>query len=253
MVSPRKRSYAGRPAGTNAHSTRCRLQRHDTRYLKPPCETSSHGQLRATDQLPEQFVPGPRRPLRHHTRRPRLRSLLRPSGRRIGSRGLRSPEVQYDRDGKPATFFGLNGSASLHGKDLLLTVVNPDTKQPRETTISLSGASAASATGRVLSSSDIHSCNTFANRDAVVPRSTEVWFEAARSRTHFHPRRSPHWQFTWLEFFPEFGLVQAESGLACIFHGDRSSGSCSNWRDGHKDCPGCSQENPAQCGNQQVE
>jgi alpha-L-arabinofuranosidase len=85
-----------------------------------------------------------------------------------------APEVQYDRDGKPATFFGLNGSASLHGKDLLLTVVNPDVKQARQATISIGGGSAASATGRVLSSSDIHACNTFANRDAVVPRPTEV-------------------------------------------------------------------------------
>jgi alpha-N-arabinofuranosidase len=84
------------------------------------------------------------------------------------------PELQYDRDGKTATFFGLNGSASLHGKDLVLTVVNPDTKQSRETTISVPGVSAASATGRVLASPDIHASNTFANREAVVPRSTEV-------------------------------------------------------------------------------
>ena len=100
-----------------------------------------------------------------------------------------SPEVQYDRDGKPATFFGLNGSASLHGKGLLLTVVNPDTKQPRETTISLSGASAASATGRVLSSSDIHACNTSANRDAVVPRSTDVVVRSG-AITHTFPPAS---------------------------------------------------------------
>jgi alpha-L-arabinofuranosidase len=85
-----------------------------------------------------------------------------------------APEAQYDRDGKPATLFGLNGSASLRGKDVLLTVVNPDTKQPRETTISLSGASALSATGRFLSSPDIHACNTFTAHDAVAPHPADV-------------------------------------------------------------------------------
>ena len=36
-----------------------------------------------------------------------------------------APAVNYDRDGKPASFWGLNGSASLHDKELVLTVVNP--------------------------------------------------------------------------------------------------------------------------------
>jgi alpha-N-arabinofuranosidase len=100
-----------------------------------------------------------------------------------------APEAQYDRDGKPATFFGLNGSASVRGKDLLLTVVNADTKQPRETTISLSGSSPASATGRVLTSADIHACNTFTTHDTVAPRLTDV---SVRSGvlTHIFPPAS---------------------------------------------------------------
>jgi alpha-N-arabinofuranosidase len=100
-----------------------------------------------------------------------------------------APKVQYDRDGKPATFFGLNGSASLRGKDLLLTVVNPDAKQPRETTISLSGASASSASARVLAASDIHACNTFANREAVVPHSADVTVRSG-AITHVFPPAS---------------------------------------------------------------
>jgi alpha-N-arabinofuranosidase len=94
-----------------------------------------------------------------------------------------APEVQYDRNGKPATFFGLSGSASLRGKDLLLTVVNPDAKDPRETTISLAGGAAASASVGVLAASDIHARNTFANREAVVPHSAEV---AVRNGTITH-------------------------------------------------------------------
>ncbi len=46
-----------------------------------------------------------------------------------GGQALRTifsaPAVNYDRDGKPASFWGLNGSASLHDKELILTVVNP--------------------------------------------------------------------------------------------------------------------------------
>jgi alpha-N-arabinofuranosidase len=94
-----------------------------------------------------------------------------------------APEVQYDRDGKRATFFGLNGSASLRGKDLLLTVVNPDAKDPRETTISLAGGAASSASARMLAASDFHACNSFANREAVVPHSAEV---AVRNGTITH-------------------------------------------------------------------
>lgn len=43
---------------------------------------------------------------------------------------LASPSIRYDRDGKPASFWGLKGSASLRDKTLPLTVVNPDVRQP---------------------------------------------------------------------------------------------------------------------------
>jgi len=84
-----------------------------------------------------------------------------------------APSVQYDRDGKPATFWGLNGSASLHGKDLFLTVVNPHTSQAREAEIVIRGASASSVTATTLSNPDIHARNTFENREVVIPQKTE--------------------------------------------------------------------------------
>ena len=59
-----------------------------------------------------------------------------------------APEVRYDRDGKPASFWGLKGSASLKGKTLTLTAVNPDVSQPRETEIVLRGATRPRAPGR---------------------------------------------------------------------------------------------------------
>jgi alpha-N-arabinofuranosidase len=85
-----------------------------------------------------------------------------------------APEVRYDRDGKPATFWGLKGSASLKGKTLTLTAVNPDVSQPRETEIVLRGAKAASAKAWVVAESEIHAHNTLAQPDQVKTRTAEV-------------------------------------------------------------------------------
>ncbi|HVH88247.1 MAG TPA: alpha-L-arabinofuranosidase C-terminal domain-containing protein [Terriglobales bacterium] len=78
-----------------------------------------------------------------------------------------SPEVAYDRDGKPAHFWGLKGSASVQNKNLVLTVVNPHLEQPRETEIAVRGANVNSGSATVLASSDIHAHNTFDQPDAV--------------------------------------------------------------------------------------
>jgi alpha-N-arabinofuranosidase len=85
-----------------------------------------------------------------------------------------SPEVRYDRDGKPATFWGLKGSASMKEKSLVLTVVNPDVSQPREAEIVLRGATPASAKAWVLTDTDIHAHNTFDQPDRVKTRTAEV-------------------------------------------------------------------------------
>jgi alpha-L-arabinofuranosidase len=89
------------------------------------------------------------------------------------------PEVSYDRDGQPATFWGLQGSASLHDKKLVVTAVNPDVAQARETEITVRGAKPKSATMTVLTASDMHAHNTFAQPDAVVPRAGEAKTTAA--------------------------------------------------------------------------
>jgi alpha-L-arabinofuranosidase len=78
--------------------------------------------------------------------------------------------VNYVRDGKPASFWGLNGSASLHGKDLVLTVVNPHVSETRETEITIRGAVIKSGTTTVLTSSNLHAHNTFDQRNQVVPQ-----------------------------------------------------------------------------------
>jgi alpha-N-arabinofuranosidase len=85
-----------------------------------------------------------------------------------------SPSVNYDRDGKPASFWGLQGSASVKDKDLTITVVNPDVTQPREAEIVLRPAEIKSGTVTVLTDKDIHAHNTFDNPDAVRPRSEDL-------------------------------------------------------------------------------
>lgn len=85
-----------------------------------------------------------------------------------------APEIQYDRDGKPAQFWGMQGSASTRGNTLVLTVVNPSVSEPRETEISLVGAKAKSGTVTTLTNRDMHACNTFAQSDTVVPQMAEL-------------------------------------------------------------------------------
>jgi alpha-N-arabinofuranosidase len=95
-----------------------------------------------------------------------------------GGQALRTifsaPRVNYQRDGQPASFWGLQGSASLQGKELFLTVVNPAVSEPREAEIVIRGARARSAAATVLTASDIHAHNTFAQPEAVVPHAQPV-------------------------------------------------------------------------------
>jgi alpha-L-arabinofuranosidase len=100
-----------------------------------------------------------------------------------------SPSISYDRDGKPATFWSLKGSASLRGKGLAITVINPDVSQPRETEISLLGGEAVSGRATVLTNTDIHAHNTFDAPDVVRPRSAD-WKPAGRNVQYTFPPAS---------------------------------------------------------------
>lgn len=95
-----------------------------------------------------------------------------------GGQGVRTifsaPSISYQRDGKPASFWGLKGSTSLRDKTLFMTVVNPDVGQARETEVVVRGASVKSGQATVLASSDIHAHNTFDQRNNVVPQTREV-------------------------------------------------------------------------------
>lgn len=89
-----------------------------------------------------------------------------------------------------ATLAGLSGSASMQGKTLTLTVVNPHLTQPRTTEIAVRGASIASAKGTLLAESDVHAHNDFAHPDAVKPRVVSIKQPTSGRLTHTFPPAS---------------------------------------------------------------
>ena len=93
------------------------------------------------------------------------------------------------------TFWGLNGSASLQGKSLTLTVVNPSTNEPRETQIHIHSASVVSASATVLACSDIHAHNTFEQPEAVTPKKELVSLTGPLARFNFPPASVTTLQF----------------------------------------------------------
>jgi len=85
-----------------------------------------------------------------------------------------SPRSSYTRNGQPATIRGLSGSASLHDRQLILTVTNPDLGQTRETEIVLRGASIKEVKVATLTDKDIHACNSFDNPSRIEPKNSQI-------------------------------------------------------------------------------
>jgi alpha-L-arabinofuranosidase len=91
----------------------------------------------------------------------------------MGAQSVRAtfaaPRLSYSRNGKAAEFWGLAGSASMSGKLATLTVTNPHLSESRETEVNVRGARVESVKARVLTATDVHAHNTFAQ-----PRAVEV-------------------------------------------------------------------------------
>ena len=79
------------------------------------------------------------------------------------------------------------GSASLHEKQLVLTVVNPDAGQPCEARVVIPGASVRSGAARVLAREDIHARNTFEHPRDVEPTEKTVDAGGGELRYLFAP------------------------------------------------------------------
>jgi alpha-L-arabinofuranosidase len=91
--------------------------------------------------------------------------------RKVVKKQLSSTGDEAVVGGPNARLWGLNGSASLSGKKLTLTVVNPHLTDAHAAQIILrGGATPASAETEVLGGEDVHAHNTFEQPNAVVTR-----------------------------------------------------------------------------------
>ena len=93
--------------------------------------------------------------------------------------------------------WGLQGSASLKGKQLTLTVVNPHATEARETEVAIRGAAVQSGQATILAASDIHAHNSFENPRALEPRNEKLAVTAGGSLTYrFAPASVTRLQLT---------------------------------------------------------
>ncbi len=88
------------------------------------------------------------------------------------------------------TLAGLSGSASVKGKELTLTVVNPHLDRPMVTEIGVRSATIASVKGTVLMSHDVHDHNDFAHPDAVRPAPATTGQPSGNRLVHTFPPAS---------------------------------------------------------------
>jgi alpha-N-arabinofuranosidase len=98
-----------------------------------------------------------------------------------------SSRLSFMRNGKPATMPGLNGSASLRDRQLVLTVTNPDTTTARETEIGVQGATIKGVSVTTLTAKDIHAHNSFDNPRAIEPQSSQATIKGGTVVYNFAP------------------------------------------------------------------
>lgn len=85
-----------------------------------------------------------------------------------------SSPLKYTINGRPATMRGLNGSASIHDRRVVLTVTNPDPKASLETEIAILGANVKEVSVTTLTARDIRAHNSFDNPRAIEPQTSQA-------------------------------------------------------------------------------
>jgi len=92
-----------------------------------------------------------------------------------GGTSVRTEIIAPSLKAAPASgLSSLTGSCSLHGKHLVLTVVNADEQNAQDTEISVTGGELKPIRSRVLTSRDIHAHNTFEQPNALEPADQEL-------------------------------------------------------------------------------
>ena len=91
-----------------------------------------------------------------------------------------APHVTWkDGQGRDQSLWGMNGSASVKGDTITLTVTNPHLTEPRDTEIAVRGRVVRAAAATTLAARDVHDHNTFEAPHAVVPATANVPGSAA--------------------------------------------------------------------------
>lgn len=85
-----------------------------------------------------------------------------------------APRVSYTRNGQAASLFGLNGSASLKDRRLVVTATNPSLDTPREAEVAVRAGTVRAVRATELAASDVHAHNTFESPSAVEPKARAV-------------------------------------------------------------------------------
>ncbi|MCI0524638.1 MAG: alpha-L-arabinofuranosidase, partial [Acidobacteria bacterium] len=85
-----------------------------------------------------------------------------------------SPRLSFTRNGRPATMRGLNGSASLRDRQVILTASNPDPNAAMQTEITIHGAMVKEVSALTLAAKDIRAHNSFDNPRAIEPQTSQA-------------------------------------------------------------------------------
>jgi alpha-L-arabinofuranosidase len=100
---------------------------------------------------------------------------------------VEADEITYELARAWHKLAGLSGSASLRGKTLTVSVVNPSVDSPMEARLELEDGQAASARAVELTHQDIHARNTLAQPDVLVPRPTAIDWRGSVVQHTFPP------------------------------------------------------------------
>jgi alpha-N-arabinofuranosidase len=91
---------------------------------------------------------------------------------------IAAEETIYPRDGVPANFWGVKGSASLKGKTLVVSLARPDTKEALIVDIRPRGATIRSGRITTLTNSVLNAHNTFEQPNLVRPTTRDLKISA---------------------------------------------------------------------------
>jgi alpha-L-arabinofuranosidase len=108
-----------------------------------------------------------------------------------GSESVRTlvsaPRVSHQRAGKPASFWGLNGSASRTGNRVIVTMVNPAATEPRTAELIVRGGAISAAQWTTLAAQELNAHNTFETPNRVQPTTGAAQVTGGRVAHTFPP------------------------------------------------------------------